>query len=49
MDDFLKSLSNVADLINLSKRYISALQSHGNGLDFEMDFQFPRNFIFSSG
>ena len=29
MDDFLKSLSNVNDLINLSKRVMSVLQCHG--------------------
>ena len=29
MDDFLKSLSNVDDLINLSKRVMSVLQCHG--------------------
>ena len=29
MDDFLKSLSNVDDLINLSKRVMSVLHCHG--------------------
>ena len=28
MDDFLKSLTNLADLINLSKRVVSVLQFH---------------------
>ena len=32
MDDFLKSLSNVTDLINLSKRIMSVLQCHGSHL-----------------
>ena len=45
MDSFLKSLSNVAHLIELSKRVLSYLPWI---LSKEMDFQFSRNFTLSS-